>query len=128
MSSSLLYMSPQFHAHIISNPSLSVVSLLSLSSMAASFASWFWRCRNRNYSIDWKIAGEHDYDKFDVKSSEYISNVDVSVSLGNCTDRSCELHEGEIDRLYGDFIKSLHMAANNCIPRRKSGTRQQTAG
>ena len=41
VSSSLLYMSPQFHAHLISNPSLSVVSLLSLSSMAASSASWF---------------------------------------------------------------------------------------
>ena len=42
VSSSLLYMSPQFHAHLISNTSLSVVSLLSLSSMAASSASWFW--------------------------------------------------------------------------------------
>ena len=81
--------------------------------------------RNRNYFIDWKTAGVHDYDKFDVKSSEYLSNVDVSVSLFNCTDQSCKLHEGEIDRLY-DIIKSLNMAANNSIPRRKSG--QQTAG
>ena len=40
-----------------------------------------------------------NYDKFDVKSSEYLSNVDVSVSLFNCTDQSCKLHEGEIDRL-----------------------------
>ena len=46
---------------------------------------------------------------------------DVPVSLFNCTDRLCKLHEGEIDRLYGDIIKSLNMAANNCIPRRKSG-------
>ena len=63
-----------------------------------------------------------------MKSSEYLSNVDVSISLFNCTDQSCKLHEGEIDRLYGDIIKSLNMAANDSIPRRKSGTRQQTAG
>ena len=63
-----------------------------------------------------------------MKSSEYLSNVDVSVSLFNCTDQSCKLHEGEIDRLYGGIIKSLNMAANDCIPRRKSGTRQQIAG
>ena len=37
--------------------------------------------RNRNDFIDWKTAGVHDYDKFDVKSSEYLSNVDVSVYL-----------------------------------------------
>ena len=84
--------------------------------------------RNRNDFIDWKTAGVHDYEKFDVKSSEYLSNVDVSISLFNCTDQSCKLHEGEIDRLYGDIIKSLNMAANDSIPRRKSGTRQQTAG
>ena len=63
-----------------------------------------------------------------MKSSEYLSNVDVSISLFNCTDQSCKLHEGEIDRLYGDIIKSLNMAANDSIPRRKYGTRQQTAG
>ena len=63
-----------------------------------------------------------------MKSSEYLSNVDVSVSLVNCTDQSCKLHEGEIDRLYGDIIKSLNMAANDCIPRRKTGTRQQLPG
>ena len=80
------------------------------------------------YFINWKTAGVHDYEKFDVKSSEYLSNVDVSISLFNCTDQSCKLHEGEIDRLYGDIIKSLNMAANDSIPRRKSGTRQQTAG
>ena len=62
-----------------------------------------------------------------MESSEYLSNVYVSVSLFNCTDQSCKLHEGEIDRLYGDIIKSLNMAANNSIPGRKSGTRQQTA-
>ena len=84
--------------------------------------------RNRNDFIDWKTAGVHDYEKFDVKSSEYLSNVDVSISLFNCTDQSCKLHEGEIDRLYGDIIKSLNMAANDSIPRGKSGTRQQTAG
>ena len=83
--------------------------------------------RKRNDFIDWKTAGVHDYDKFDGKSSEYLSNVDVCVSLFNCTDQSCKLHEGEIDRLYGDIIKSLNMAANNSIPRRKSGTGQQTA-
>ena len=66
--------------------------------------------RNRNDFIDWKTAGVHDYEKFDVKSSEYLSNVDVSISLFNCTDQSCKLHEGEIDRLYGDIIKSLNMA------------------
>ena len=65
---------------------------------------------------------------FDVKSSEYLSNVDVSISLFNCTDQSFQLHEGEIDRLYGNIIKSLNMADNNSIPRRKYGTRQQTAG
>ena len=37
--------------------------------------------RNRNDFIDWKTAGVHDNYKFDVKSSEYLSNVDVSVSL-----------------------------------------------
>ena len=37
----------------------------------------------------------HDYEKFDVKSSEYLSNVDVSISLFNCTDQSCKLYEGE---------------------------------
>ena len=79
--------------------------------------------RNKNDFIDWKTAGVHDYDKFDVKSSAYLSNVDVTVSLFNCTDQSCKLHEGEIDRLYGGIIKSLNMAANDCIPRRKSGTR-----
>ena len=84
--------------------------------------------RNKNDFIDWKTAGVHDYDKLDVKSSEYLSNVDVSVSLFNCTDQSCKLHEGEIDRLYGGITKSLNMAANVCIPRRKSGTRQQIAG
>ena len=63
-----------------------------------------------------------------MKSSEYLSNVDVSVSLLNCTDQSCKLHEAEIDRLYGSIIKSLHMAANDSIPHRKSGTRQQIAG
>ena len=63
-----------------------------------------------------------------MKSSEYLSNVDVSVSLFNYTDQSCKLHEGVIDRLYIHIIKSLTMAANNSIPRRKSGTRQQTAG
>ena len=63
-----------------------------------------------------------------MKSSEYPSNVDVSVSIFNCTDQSCKLHEDEINRLYGDIIKSLNMAANNSIPRMKSGTRQQTAG
>ena len=84
--------------------------------------------RNRNDFIDWKTAGVHDYEKFDVKSSEYLSNVDVSISLFNCTDQSFQLHEGEIDRLYGNIIKSLNMADNNSIPRRKSGTRQQTAG
>ena len=84
--------------------------------------------RNKNDFIDWKTAGVHDYDKFDVKSSEYLSNVDVSVSLFNCTDQSCKLHECEIDRLYGGIIKSLNTAANDCIPRRKSGTRQQIAG
>ena len=76
-----------------------------------------------NDFIDWKAAGVHDYETFYVKSSEYLSNVDVSLS-----DQSCKLHEGEIDRLYGDIIISLNMAANNSIPRRKSGTRQQTAG
>ena len=84
--------------------------------------------RNRNDFIDWKTARVHDYDKFDAKSSKYLSNVDVSVSLFNCTDQACKLHEGEIDRLYGDITKSLNMAANISIPRRKSGTRQQTAG
>ena len=63
-----------------------------------------------------------------MKSSEYLSNVDVSVSLFNCTDQSCKLHEGEIDRLYGDIFKSLIMAVNNSIPRRKSGTSQETVG
>ena len=38
----VIHVTAQFHAHLISNPSLSVVSLLSLSSMAASSASWFW--------------------------------------------------------------------------------------
>ena len=84
--------------------------------------------RNKNDFIDWKTAGVHDYDKFDGKSSEYLSNVDVSVSIFNCTDQSYKLHEGEIDRLYGSIIKSLNMAANDCIPRRKSGTCQQIAG
>ena len=84
--------------------------------------------RNKNDFIDGKTAGVHEYDKFDVKSSEYLSNVDVSVSLFNCTDQSCKLHEGEIDRLYGGIIKSLNMAANDSIPRRKSGPRQQIAG
>ena len=84
--------------------------------------------RNKNDFIDWKTAGVHDYNKFDVKSSEYLSNVDVSESLFNCTDQSCKLHESEIDRLYGDIIKSQNMAANNSIPRRKCGTRQQIAG
>ena len=48
-----------------------------------------------------------------MKSSEYLSNVDVSVSLFNCTDNSCKLHEGAIDRLYGGIIKSLNMATND---------------
>ena len=65
--------------------------------------------RNKNDFIDWKTAGVHDYDKFDVKSSEYLSNVDVSVSLFNCTDQSCKLHEGEIDRLY---IKADRLAGD----------------
>ena len=79
--------------------------------------------RNKNDFIDWKTAGVLDYDKFDVKYSEYLSNVYVSVSLLNCTDQSCKLHEAEIDRLYGRIIKSLNMAAKDSIPRRKSGTR-----
>ena len=75
-----------------------------------------------------KTAGVHDYDKFDVKSSEYLSNVYDSISLFNCTDQSCKLYEVETDRPYGDIIKSLNMAANNSIPRGKYGTRRQTAG
>ena len=67
-----------------------------------------------------KKAGVHDYDTFVVKYSEYLPNAHVSVYLFNCTYQSCKLNEGDIDRLYGYIIKSLNMAANNSIPRRKS--------
>ena len=65
---------------------------------------------------------------FYIKSSEYLSNVDVPVYLFNCTDQSCKVHEGEIYRLYGNIVKSLTMATNDSIPHRKYGTRQQIAG
>ena len=50
-----------------------------------------------------------------MKSSEYLSNVDVSVSLFNCTDQSCKLHEGEIDRHNVRNLTNNKASNSTCI-------------
>ena len=42
VSSSQLYTSPQYHAHLISTPTSSVISLLSLNREQLISAGWFW--------------------------------------------------------------------------------------
>ena len=84
--------------------------------------------RDRIDTADWKKAGVHECAQFSVKSGLYLANVEIPVSLINCTDHLCKVHQEDIDRLYGNIVKCLNMATTDSIPHRKTCAHQEIAG